>query len=131
MYTYWRDGPLAGLAIELSRATIASPSYHEEEPHDVCQGTRNVGLEPSGISPLLPQAFPLMPCDEAPCYSFPRPGDPRPSPLGVASGRHHPQAVGTGPIDVDSYTNHREGWLGRWPGWTSPLPSVSTCMKYR
>jgi hypothetical protein len=47
-----------GLALKLSRATSASPSHHEQEPHDVSQGTKNACRGQSRVSLLPTPAFP-------------------------------------------------------------------------
>jgi hypothetical protein len=47
-----------GLALKLPRATSASPSHHEQEPHDVSQGTKNACRGQSRVSLLPTPAFP-------------------------------------------------------------------------
>ena len=71
---------VTGLAIELSRAPSPAPLTMRTGPHDVCERTRNVGLEQSGVSPHLPQPFP-------PTGRAVRRLVSHPSPVPVNSGR--------------------------------------------
>src|SRR5262249_43854049 len=63
-----RTCSVPGLAIELSRATVASPSYHEGSPHDVYEGTKNVhrGQSRGSLRPRRAFPSPGKPGDTAP-----------------------------------------------------------------
>jgi hypothetical protein len=105
-----RTRTMTGLTMELSRATIASPSHHEEES-SLCKGTRNACLGQSGVS-LLPVQRPWT------CSSSRAPVTLSPLLMRIGTGRILPpgpcvqQACGAAPGLVA--TVRRAGHAMRW-----------------
>jgi hypothetical protein len=86
-----RTRSVTGLASALSRATLASPSHHEEVPHPAKVPRMVVEGNP-GFPCSLPRCFPLLSCQEQTRKSAAWPLVTFPGPRGnsaLASGHRH------------------------------------------